>query len=174
MDFPTSTHVQMTAPGIGMTTGQMGVLYGIYDKAVLAKKIKPLPNHFAYPRDTYKYLLNESNYRPPIIIAFMQSLIEYANTRNTEAWKNPLYREERVDTIEKRGKENEEKIISILTKPIDVISKMIGKAGKNITDPITKPLIAGAVIVGVGGVIYVSAKAGLFKGIMKSIKKKGK
>lgn len=163
--FPSYSHLKLTAPGIGMTNGQMENLYLIYNEAVINKNIKPLANHHTYPRETYFYLKENSGYEGKIIAAFMIAIIDYANSRQTEKWKNPIYREK----VE--GK-REDTVIDFFTKPIDVVSKAVGGGVKNITDPLTKPIIIASVVIGSGALIYFAIKAGLLKGAMKSFKKK--
>lgn len=162
MGFPSRSHLQLTPPGIGLTDGEMEYLYQIYDEGVLKGKItimKDLPL-----KATYTYLKDKSTYGGPKVVAFLMSLKDYALKFDNEEWRNPLLREKKeADTIST--------IKSIFTTPIDVASKAVGKAGKNIADPITKPLIAVSVIAASGVIIYGLVKVGAFKKLAKKLKK---
>jgi hypothetical protein len=161
MGFPSRTHLQLTPPGIGLTDGQMEYLYQIYDAGVLSNKISIMKDLVEKP--TYTYLKQKSGYKPEEVVAFLMSLKDYAIKFDDEDWRNPLYREKKEsDTVST--------IKSIFTTPLDVASKAVGNAGKNITDPITKPLIAVSVIAASGVIFYGLFKFGVFKKLAKKLK----
>jgi len=162
MGFPSKTHLQLTPPGIGLTDGQIEYLYQIYNDGVLNKKISIMKDVVA--KQTYTYLKEKSGYEPPKIVAFLMSLKDYALKYDDEEWRNPLYREKKED-------ETIATIKSIFTTPVDVVSSAVGKGAKNITDPITKPLIAVSVIAASGVIIYGLIKLGTFKKLAKKLKK---
>jgi hypothetical protein len=152
--FQGRSHLDLVPPGLGMTRDQIEYLYMIYNDGVLGGKIKimgDLPT-----KDTYNFLKEKSGYSGPLVIAFLMSLKDWAESHNSETWRNPILRE---------GKEKifEDSVTSIFTKPLDVASKAVGQAAKNVADPISKPLIAGAVIVGGVVILYGLYKTGLFK-----------
>jgi len=160
--FPSSKHAALVAPGIGITKGQVDHLYNLYESAVLKKDIPFLKD--TVPKVTYMYLKNETGFSPGKVMGFLLAINEYAKKYGTEDWRNPLLRE-------KRTTEKTNFLKKVITAPIDILTSAIGKGAKNITDPITKPLIAVSVIVGGGALVYGVFKLGLLKKVMRKGRK---
>jgi len=158
--FPADAHMKYLPRGNTLTSGQMLYLYNFYEEGVSSGKI-PYYDGGA-PVETIKYLVEKSNISYTNVLGFLLALKDYAIEKKTEWYRIP----------ELKAQENakaSQSISDFITKPIDVITKSIGTGAKNISEPITRPLLFLSVIAGSSVLLYAGWKFGIFKKIKKNI-----
>jgi len=159
MAFPASAHMKFLPRNNNLTEGQMMYLYNYYVEGVNLGKIKYYQD--GAPLETVKYLQKKTNLPYTDILGFLLSLKDYAIEKNTEYWRIP-----------KLTAQEKQKTVDSVTAPLNFITKSIGTGARNISEPITKPLLFISIIAVSGVLIYGGVKAGVFKDLSKKIVRK--
>lgn len=161
-NFPASSHLSRVPAGAEMTRGQIDFIYNAYESGVLNNEI---PFHQDKRlKSTVLYLAEKTSLPVVKQVGFLMALEEYAKDTGNEKWRNPKLRVQ-------ESKELKDTFQSIIKTPMDMITKSVGSGAKNISEPLTKPLIILAVIAVSGVVVYGGLKSGLIKKVARKLKK---